>query len=147
MTTYPTFNFPLHSVQDEFPQNSVATRFGNGYSFSSAPVGPPQLVFHLDFVCMAWYTTGSPAGAFDRTYNPTALPGLNLAAMIDFYAAQQLFNPFWYPHQVRGNVLVRFSKPLTTPKSIKGAVFPQTSDNKWMHLTEQLSLELTYQPT
>jgi hypothetical protein len=102
-------------------------------------------MFHLDFKTMCWYTQNTPDGMIDRAYYPMKLPGTNLATLVDFYAQQQLYNPFWYPHQVRGTVLVRFSKPFTTPKSILGSVFP--TDTYWAHLTEPFKIDLVMQPT
>jgi hypothetical protein len=145
--SFPTFSFPTHLVTDDFPKNSSVTAFGNGYTFASAPVGPPQITFHLEFKTMCWFTTGTPNGAFDRTYSPAVMPGMNLAALIDFYAAQQLYNPFWYPHQVRGSVLVRFGKPFTTPKSVTGSLIYVAADSRWAHFTEGFNIDLVMQPT
>ena len=143
-----TFPFVYHTVRDEFPKNSVVTQFGNGYSFASAPIGLPQLTFHLSFKMMCWFTTGSPEGAFNRTYSPSSLSrgSVNLAALIDFYAANQLYQPFIYNHQVRGAVTVRFAKPFATPEGLPGVLYT-TPDGLWAHPVEPFQLDLIMNPT
>lgn len=145
MAITDVFYFPFHKVTDEYPKNSVVTQFGNGYSFASAPVGPPQITFHLDFQAMWWWTIGSPDGPFHRTFSPPDIPGCNIAQLIDFYEAQQLYGTFTYPHQVRGNVGVRFARPLVTPKSITERL--GFSSGYFGHLVEPFQIDLILQPT
>jgi hypothetical protein len=139
------FFFPFHKVQDEYPKNSVTTQFGNGYSFASAPIGPPQIMFHLDFPTMFWFTARSPDGPINRTFSPSITPGLNLAALVDFYEAHQLYNTFMYPHPTRGNVITRFSKPLITPKNLPQVL--NFYEGYWGHMVEPFQIDLILQPT
>ena len=132
-------------MQDEYPKNSATVQFGNGYQFASAPVGPPQLTFHLDFTAMAWFTLGIPDGPVDRTYSPPTIPGINIAALIDFYEAHQLYTTFTYPHPTRGNVTVRFARPLVTPKNITGAL--GLHYEHYGHVVEPFTIDLILQPS
>jgi hypothetical protein len=141
----PVFFFPYHTIQDEYPKNSVATQYGSGYSFASAPVGPPQIMFHLFFDIMFWFTDTTPDGPIHRTYSPIKFPGMNVAALIDFYECHQLYGTFIYPHAARGNVLVRFNKPLVTPRNLKTP--PGMFDSLWAHSVEPFQIDLILQPT
>lgn len=125
-----TFDFPLHVVEDQYPESSATVRFGGGYQFASKPRGPDQITFKLSFDAM-WFYESSP-GVVDATVNPK----INMQVLIDFYEAHRLYQPFIYPHPTRGNVVVRFAKPLAVPKGVK----------KGNGVLEAFQVELIQQP-
>jgi hypothetical protein len=133
-----SFEFPWHTVQDEYPKNSVITQFGNGYSFASAPVGPPQMTFHLFFDAMWWFFDS--AGTLDRFFSPEDLPGVNIAVLDDFYATHQLYTSFRYYHPSRGMQTVRFAKPFVMPRGVKGNM--STYDQYSAHQVEPFQIDL-----
>lgn len=109
-----TFNFPYHSVEDRWPENSTKVQFGKGWEFASKPRGPAQLQFRLSFNGMLWFV--DDAGSVDTTSNPT----LNLYKLQEFYETHQLYEKFFYPHPRRGNQIVRFRQPLIIPGTLLG---------------------------
>lgn len=125
-----TFDFPFHTVSDEYPTSSTVIQFGGGYQFATKPNGPDQLTFKLAFEAM-WFFERSP-GVVDRDREPQ----INMALMQDFYEAHRLYEKFYYPHPTRGLVVVRFAKPLQIPKGVKGG------NGK----TDQVNLEFILQP-
>lgn len=133
-----TFCYPYHTPTDAYPQSSQKIKFGYGYEFASKPKGPPQISFTLNFKAMFWWFT--KAGNISRDVNPT----LNIASLIDFYEAHEMYEPFIYSHPTRGDIICRFNKPISTPKSIEGLI---TYDNGFSgHQVEPFSLELMAQP-
>lgn len=107
----PLFDFPYHRVATRWPQNSTSIALGGGYTFTSRANGPPQRSFSLEFEGMTWFinpTTGFP--------DATITPQRNLMALNNFYAAQQLSDPFYYDHPIYGRMVVKFLKPLEIPK-------------------------------
>ncbi|ESY35771.1 hypothetical protein NKK48_01575 [Mesorhizobium sp. C386A] len=125
-----TFDFPFHLVEDTYPSSSTVIQFGGGYQFATKPRGPDQIGFKLSFKAM-WFYERAP-GVVDPDLNPQ----LNMKRMIDFYEAHRLYEPFYYPHPIRGLLVVRFSKPLQVPKGVE----------RGNGQTEQLNIELILQP-
>lgn len=117
-----TFNFPFHTVEDEYPASSATLKFGGGYQFASKPRGPDQITFKLNFKAM-WFGSAPNAQT-------------NMQLLVDFYEAHRLYEPFIYPHPRRGNLTVRFSKPLNVPKGVE----------KGGGQTDPFQLELILQP-
>lgn len=108
-----TFDFPFHTVEDEYPASSTTMKFGGGYQFASKPTGPDQITFKLNFKAM-WFYEGPP-GTVDATSNPK----INMQKLIEFYEAHRLYEPFEYPHPRRGTLTVRFAKPLKVPDYVE----------------------------
>ncbi|WP_181176982.1 MULTISPECIES: hypothetical protein [unclassified Mesorhizobium] len=125
-----TFDFPFHTVADEYPQSSTVIQFGGGYQFATKPNGPDQITFKLAFKAM-WFFESSP-GVVDAVREPQR----NMQCLQDFYEAHRLYEPFNYPHPRRGLVKVRFSKPLQVPKGVE----------KGNGQTEQVNVEFILQP-
>jgi len=107
-----TFDFPYHTVEDQYPSSSAVVQFGGGYSFASKPRGPDQITFKLNFQGMFYFTNSN--GTLDGTSNPK----INMKVMLDFYENHRLYEPFIYNHPVRGPLTCRFGKPLSIPKGI-----------------------------
>jgi hypothetical protein len=127
-----TFLFPYHLLSEDYPDSSDKVQFGRGWEFASAPKGPDQIVFVLSFPMMQFYETTKGSKVLDLTKNVTR----NMGALIAFYERNRGYNKFIYPHPWRGNVIVRFDKPLQVPKGIAGA----------NGITEAFEIRLKLQP-
>lgn len=101
-----TFNFPYHTLGVKYPESGARVSFGRGYQFASKPKGPDQLQYTLDFPAMFFFE--NPLGTFDLVTRPE----INMQVLVNFYEAHRLYEPFYYPHPVLGNVTVRFDEPL-----------------------------------
>ncbi|PZP71764.1 hypothetical protein [Methylorubrum populi] len=141
------FNFPFHSPNDEYPGGSTI-KFGRGYRFAAQPPGPDEIITHLAFPAM--FVLNVNAG--DAPHR-TALPTFNIFALQDFYERHRMFKPFLYPHASRGEVIVRFDKPLIMPKAIKtspgevGAIQDQETGVVYRaHQVEPFELQMLIQP-
>ena len=100
------FDFPYHRLSDEYPESSKSLSFGGGYSFASAPKGPDQITFHLDFEAVwFWFT-------IDGVPNSFVQPSINALRLQEFYEEHRMYKPFLYLHQTKGRRVVRFLKPL-----------------------------------
>lgn len=115
-----TFPFPYFSVGDEYPESSTKVRFGRGYSFTSAPKGPDQIMFILSFEGM-WFFVDE-AGDVDETIEADR----NMKALIDWYELYRCHAPFDFEHPLHGLVSVKFDKPLAWKlvKNGRGLVEP-----------------------
>ena len=117
-----TFNFPYHTLGVKYPDSSVKMSFGNGWEFASKPKGPDQLAYSLKFDIMMFFELAP--NLYDEDINPE----LNMRKLELFYQKHRLFEKFYYPHPVEGNIVVRFQKPLEYDivKGGQGAVEPFT---------------------
>lgn len=107
------FDFPYHTTEDRYPENSVIVQFGKSWEFASKPKGPPQVQFRLEFKHMWWFLDGNENVLTDVNTQ------INIATLRQFYEAHELYEKFIYPHPARGDVTVRFAQPLVVPKSIE----------------------------
>lgn len=135
------FDYPYHTISDEYPESSSVIRFGNGYSFASKPKGPDQMLFHLNMIGFAWWVY-SGATEIDRT----VLPQINAAHLQDFYEARRMYTPFSYQHPTRGVVTVRFARPLPAFKSVRDAVIDRPDVNRRGHVIEPFQIDLILLP-
>ncbi|CCV12928.1 hypothetical protein [Mesorhizobium sp. STM 4661] len=64
----------------------------------------------------------------DCTLNDTINTTINMAVLEAFYARHRLYEKFWYPHPTKGDLVVRFNKPLEykVMENGNGAVEPFT---------------------
>ena len=139
--TMETFNFPYHgSPKETYPNSSQVVQFGKGYRFASKPKGPDQIVFTLPFNMMQFFENVSidpgPPIVVTRTVNRTKMPLYNMQLLIDFYERHRLYKKFIYPHPRRGNVVVRFNKPLEVPATLQDG----------LGVTEPFTVELILEP-
>ncbi|KQS84247.1 hypothetical protein ASG58_20985 [Rhizobium sp. Leaf383] len=81
-------------------------KFGRGYEFASKPNSPDQVTYLLHFKTMKFYE--SSPGVVSLTKNPA----INIARLEAFYNRVQLWTKFLLPIPGKGNLTVRFSKPL-----------------------------------
>lgn len=104
------FDFPYHSMHDEYPESSVTVRFGRGYMAATKPIGPDQIVTKLNFPVMFIFRNLT-TGLIDRA----VAPQFNILALQDFYEFHRMYEKFEYQHPTRGLTVWRFSKPLQMP--------------------------------
>ena len=117
VATYPAFTFPYFDFAESYPVNTHPTRLGRGFMFTTPAIAPPQRRFTLSFEGMGWVLDS--LGNVDVTSNSD----FNVAALIEFYKAVQLYGAFTFQHPMDGQLLVRFAKPLDVPAVMKGAPF------------------------
>lgn len=123
------FTFPNHTLEVAYPESSAKVRFGKGWEFASAPKGPDQVVYTLNFAAMFFYQNSN--GTYNKALNPT----INMAVLEDFYILHKLYTKFTYVHPALGNITMRFSQPLSYKIKENGR-----------GSTEPFSLQLTSQP-
>lgn len=114
------FDFPFHQVSVSYPERSTQVKLGGNYLFSTKPAGPAMRSFNLEFKVLYWFK--NQYGAFDALMEPK----LNLMQLEAFYLKHELHKDFIYNHEIYGNVVVKFTKPLSIPTAKEngnGAVF------------------------
>lgn len=115
-----TFNFPFHPAPAvEYPDDQKRIKLGNGWTQVVKPLGPLERVLKLEFEGLQYFLDGS--GNLDETVNPTR----NAYALEKFYETHRLDGEFTYPWDGRGNLTVRFNKPLRMPQPGKNGVVPK----------------------
>lgn len=124
-----TFNFPFHTWTTKYPESSAKVQFGRGYEFASKPKGPDQILYTLHFRTMVFFT--NPYGELDLEADPR----INMAVMEKFYEDHRLYEPFIYPHLTKGDLTVRFNKPLEFRLSEAG-----------LGTVDSFTVELKHQP-
>lgn len=125
-----TFDFPNFTWSVKYSESSATVKFGRGWQFASKPKGPDQVTYVLNFEAMRFFTNANgdliTAGA-GRAYN--------MARLENFWLDKKLYEPFILPLPGKGNIVVRFSKPLEY-EILKGGG----------GLTKPFSLEVLSQP-
>ena len=125
-----TFDFPNYAYTTKYPESSFRMQLGRSWTYVEKPKAPDQRVFELTFGSMQYVEDG--VGGIDIVSNPEN----NLGRLEDFYNRHKLYEKFILPHPIYGSIIVRFNKPLETPKGKKGG-------KGW---TEQVTIELIEQP-
>lgn len=110
----PIFNWPYFKCATLYNENSTRVRFGNGYTFSARPDGPPQRTFKVRFEVLYWETMEN------GLVTDTIRPNTNLYRLVLFYQDVELWKSFWFNVPGIGPVLVRFAKPLQIPEGTSG---------------------------
>jgi len=125
-----TFNFNYHTITHNYPKGD-SFKFGKGYEFSAAPQLPIQRKFRLYFGSISWFKK-------DGVWDPTVEPTNNALALIQFYERHYTYKKFIYPHELYGNLTVKFAtdSPFEVPKSLKGG----------SGVTEEFDLTFVEQP-
>ncbi len=116
------FDFSVHAVSHSYPQRGTQVQLGGNWTFSTAPRGPVMRTFTLRFDLMRWFKNGA-------VYSSTIEPQLNLLRLDEFYREHELHKDFIYPHELYGNLVVKFAQPLVIPEAKKdsnGAVLGLT---------------------
>lgn len=118
-----TFDFDYHSVSTKYPETGTRMKLGGSYTYSSTPTEPPARTITLHFAenAMRIHMTsrGVPDLEKDRAINFNRLDA--------FYRKHELHMAFVYPHEIYGDLVVKFSKPLEMPQLTKGGWVPSFS--------------------
>lgn len=96
-------------VQELPPEEPNVTSF-NGWDFTSKSVIPYRRKFSMRLHGIRWILNGD-ANALDIITNPT----LNAGRLAKFYRDHRTYEPFNFPHEYLGTILVRFHAPVTIP--------------------------------
>ena len=131
-----TFSFEFFVPTHEYPENNQIS-FGGGYSFASKPDLPVQRTFKLKSEGLFWYRQGS-------NFSRLNLPTKNILCLNDFYEAHLMWKRFILPHEVFGNLVVRFSSPFSMPSTRPG--IPSVKSGFEEYLTEPFELRMIEQP-
>lgn len=109
------FDFPFHKASVAYPERSAQVKLGGNYLFSTKPSGPVMRTFTLEFNVLYWIK--NQFGVFDSNIEPQ----LNLLRLDDFYVRHELHKDFIYQHEIYGNLVVKFVKPLVIPTAKEGS--------------------------
>lgn len=101
-----TFDFPLFTWTVRYPESSAKVKFGRGYEFTSKPKGPDQVTYILHFAAMMFFVNSA------GNVSTTTLPKINIAKLEAFYNVHKTYEKFILPLPGKGNLTVRFNKPL-----------------------------------
>lgn len=127
------FDFDYHTLSTQYPENAFVLQLGGGYTFTASPSAPDQRVLTLAFNSGVMRNYWN---AIDGTPDTTTDPKLNFYRLEEFYQRHGIWKSFNYEHPQYGMLVVKFSKPLITPKAL-----PQESGR-----VEGFSLEFREQP-
>lgn len=101
-----TFDFPYFTWTTKYPESGAKVKFGRGYEFASKPKGPDQVNYVFHFKTMKAFE------GVDGLLDPAPHPEINIGRLEAFYIEHRLYEKFILPVPGKGNLIVRFSKPL-----------------------------------
>ena len=107
------FDFSVHTVSHSYPQRGTQVQLGGNWTFSTAPRGPVMRTFTLRFDLLRWIKDSN--GVFSSVLDPK----LNALRLDEFYREHELHKDFIYPHEIYGNLIVKFAQPLVIPEAKK----------------------------
>lgn len=134
------FDFPFHKLSDEYPESSKSMSLGGGYSFASAPKGPDQITFHLDFEAMWFWVT------LDGMHNSWIQPHINARRLQEFYEEHRMYKPFIFLHEIRGRRVVRFAKALPRFQPMTEKTMTCTETGARGHQVQPFAIQLIDNP-
>lgn len=103
------FNFPYHVCTVRYPKRGTQVQLGGSYTYSVKPSAPVSRTFNLTFDLMKWVRNAQ------GILSPVPEPELNLMRLDNFYQNHELHEDFIYPHELYGNLVVKFLEPLEIP--------------------------------
>lgn len=113
------FDFPFHVAPAvQYPDDQTKVKLGRGWTHVAKPFGPIERVLKLKMRGMQFFLNGS--NQLDASVNPQR----NAYALEQFYETHRLHGEFTYPWDGRGNLTVRFNKPLQLPEPLGNGVLP-----------------------
>lgn len=118
-----TFDFDYHSMSTKYPETGIRMKLGGSYTYTSTPTEPPARIITLHFDENAMRIFMTAPGVPDVTRDPA----INFNRLDAFYRKHELHMSFIYPHEIYGNLIVKFNKPLEMPKLTKGGWVPSFS--------------------
>lgn len=101
-----TFDFPNFTWTVRYPESSVKVKFGRGYEFASKPKGPDQVIYVLHFKAMKFFLTSG------GNISIAKYPQINMQVLENFYNSMKMYEKFILPIPGKGDIVVRFAKPL-----------------------------------
>lgn len=107
------FDFPIHTVSHSYPQRGTQVQLGGNWTFSTAPRAPVMRTFTLRFDMLRWIKNN--AGLYTSSIDPE----INALRLDEFYREHELHKDFIYPHEIYGNLVVKFAQPLVLPEAKK----------------------------
>lgn len=114
------FDFPYHTCTVKYPKRGSQIQLGGSYTYSVKSSAPVARTFQLNMDVMKWYKNNS------GILTPLKNPKENVMVLDNFYQEHELHLDFIYPHELYGNVVVKFAEPLEIPPAKRdsfGSVF------------------------
>lgn len=115
-----TFDFDYHSMSTKYPETGTKMKLGGSYNYTSTPTEPPARTITLHFADNAMRIHMISRGVPDLTKEPQT----NWARLEAFYKAHEMHKSFIYQHELYGDLVVKFAKPLEMPQLTKGGWLP-----------------------
>jgi hypothetical protein len=109
-----TFDFKFYSVVPGAYPAGDTVQLGKGHQVGVKPLLPIQRTHVLEFSSLQWIKDSG--GVIVSDIRPTE----NMLALIEFYEAHMMWRRFTFPHEIYGDMEVRFKDPLVPPKAITG---------------------------
>lgn len=126
-----TFNFEFYTVTHMYAQGN-AVQLGKGYAYGVKPIDPEPRTLTLKFQGLFYFRSPS-----DYSIDQTTQPTRNIMKLDQFYRTHKMWKRFILPHELFGNLNVRFSKPFQMPEARAGG----------SGLTMDFQLEMIEQPS
>lgn len=106
-----TFDFcPGSRVVEELPGEEPSVMSMNGWAFAPRPKTPYAPSFKVTLYGLRW-KLNTEGNSIDQL----AFPLMNAGRLRAFYILNRLNGVFAFNHEYLGNILCRFSKPVTIP--------------------------------
>lgn len=107
-----TFDWPYHTITINYPQRGSQVKLGGNWTYATKPNAPMMRNIQLNFAMLQWFR--NEAGQLSSLVEPE----LNLMRLEEFYLEHELYKDFIYPHELYGNLIVRFSQPIVIPSAM-----------------------------
>lgn len=126
-----TFDWPFHELTLSYPQRGSQVKLGGNWTYATKSSSPVMRNLQLNFRLLKWVrdASGILVSTLDRE--------LNLLRLDEFYQEHEQHKDFIYPHEIYGNMIVKFAQPLVIPPA------KLASDGCVMNMT----INLVEQPT
>lgn len=105
------FDFSAHAVSHSYPQRGTQVQLGGNWTFATGSKAPVMRTFTLRFNVLRWVRGSN--GLINSTEDPT----INALRLDEFYREHELHKDFIYPHEIFGNIVVKFAQPLNIPEA------------------------------
>jgi len=113
-----TFDFNYHSFSTKYPETGTRMKLGKSYTYTASSTAPPQrtITLHFDKMQVLMISPGVP--------DVTSKPEMNFMRLDAFYRRHELHASFLYKHELYGDLVVKFAKPLEMPRVARGGWVP-----------------------
>lgn len=113
-------DFPYHTCSVRYPERGSQVQMGGSYTYSVKPAAPVARELTLNFDLMKWVRNAQ------GILSAVPEPEINIMRLDNFYREHEMHTDFIYPHEVYGNMVVKFKAPLEIPPAKRdsfGSVF------------------------